>query len=1331
MALWRRTLLCSILTGLLWFHCGLRWSSAATVAAASGEQSAGLAGWRQQPAEPDTAGATSLQLFLPLVTGANGPLPAPPTPQLLPGTVAVPPPIENAVTRILSESNNLPPGVELFAITDLEARGRWRFVSVAGLANVPGDQKWNLLDHGHWFGLILLHEQSDGGWQGALEGTAEFSRLLAVASAQTKNMFGAALDPHGQRSQLAESYILPWEAGTRMQYGTRGVHDNEFSAITPGWKAVDFLSDGNTALGHAPNRLLAATSGTITYKCSPRAGENSAAIRVGNLMYTHLLNSASLTVGRTFTQGEVIGPLKTGSFSEACGYASQGAAWFHVHWGFPNTGVFSAGGWTLDLADQKWRRGSAVEGIGAWLLAEGIPAPPIPVSPGPGEIVAERSVQFSWQSPNAPGQNGYSLRLSPSANPDAQPWLVDTSLPNGQTSYTHTFAADGPFFWHIRTWNLSGQSSAWATQAFTIDTAPICPSGLLAYSAAIIDAGSCPLPDPPLLHSPVDGALFDEGQVIDFAWQANPHADVYWGEISGGPAGALSFGWTAAVTQTFSAPAAGFMYAWRVRARNLAGESVWSESWGFTVRPAAPAGLLAQAASCSQVNLLWIDTSTAEEGFLIYRDGMVIGQVGPNATYYQDVGLLPESSYTYTVTTFAGGIESGFATASVETGICDAIPLVNSTATPAELVVMGGDLITTSYTFSTTGIHAVQLDQYMVRFMLADGATLLGDPDGPFDLEVTIPAGGAAVWEAEVYLPPEVVVAARSAGATALLLGLTFTGQDDLGHSVLVEHRLPLRLDTCSDPAEPNETPAQATPIITGVAHPGVICPVADRDHYRVAGVAGAILVAGVVAARDGSLLDALLELYDPVGDQLLSMVDDSDGSPDPRLVFELPADGEYFVSVRSVSPIAAGVNYSYTLTVTLDTESPVATVVHPVTDAWLHAFRQVIEVDATDAETGVERVEFYLYEAGADEPFWTWLGTDADGSDGWQLEWDTSALPVQQGMELRVVVYDGAGRSTVVTVAGLRLERTPPVVAARIEPETEGPGLAFWVVWEDGFDDKSGLASYDIQLRDGPDGEWIDWLVGVAATRSLFTGEQGHTYFFRARARDQAGNQSKYREGDGDTWIEVPDLTPPDGTFLINGGAQYTNNRLVTLTLTVADIGLGVDQMEIVEGNEFSSTQWLSPVPTVTWELSAEEGTKILSVRWRDRAGNVSVGITQSIILDTIAPTGGLTLVDSTTIKDGYVLLRVTVNEDLAGVQMRLRTDDGEWSDWMPAVEALYWSLEADATHITVQFSDLAGNLSDLYEVTLAAATPVNWVFLPLIRLDEALALDDEIPPH
>jgi uncharacterized repeat protein (TIGR01451 family) len=63
-----------------------------------------------------------------------------------------------------------------------------------------------------------------------------------------------------------------------------------------------------------------------------------------------------------------------------------------------------------------------------------------------------------------------------------------------------------------------------------------------------------------------------------------------------------------------------------------------------------------------------------------------------------------------------------------------------------------------------------------------------------------------------------------------------------------------------------------------------------------------------------------------------------------------------------------------------------------------------------------------------------------------------------------------------------------------------------FTVTWS-GEDVWEGIAAYDVQVRDGYEGAWTGWLTDTTATSAPFSGADGHTTFFRVRARDVAGN--------------------------------------------------------------------------------------------------------------------------------------------------------------------------------------------------------------------------------
>ncbi|MCZ6673965.1 MAG: fibronectin type III domain-containing protein [Verrucomicrobia bacterium] len=80
-----------------------------------------------------------------------------------------------------------------------------------------------------------------------------------------------------------------------------------------------------------------------------------------------------------------------------------------------------------------------------------------------------------------------------------------------------------------------------------------------------------------------------------------------------------------------------------------------------TIKPAAPAGLAANAINFDQIHLTWTDTSDNESGFRIERmegaEGTFafIGNVSADVTSYTDKNLQPETSYTYRIVSYING----------------------------------------------------------------------------------------------------------------------------------------------------------------------------------------------------------------------------------------------------------------------------------------------------------------------------------------------------------------------------------------------------------------------------------------------------------------------------------------------------------------------------------------------------------------------------------------------------------------------------------------------------------------------------------------------------
>ncbi len=108
----------------------------------------------------------------------------------------------------------------------------------------------------------------------------------------------------------------------------------------------------------------------------------------------------------------------------------------------------------------------------------------------------------------------------------------------------------------------------------------------------------------------------------------------------------------------------------------------------------------------------------------------------------------------------------------------------------------------------------------------------------------------------------------------------------------------------------------------------------------------------------------------------------------------------------------------------------------------------------------------------------------------------------------VRIWAVDQAGNEEPAHVYQIAIDTTPPV-ASFSGPTTPVTKTQFDVSWVGGdYRDGSGLANYDVQVRDGLTGAWQDWLVQTQVTSAQFEAQRSHRYFFRVYGRDRAGNR-------------------------------------------------------------------------------------------------------------------------------------------------------------------------------------------------------------------------------
>ncbi len=114
-------------------------------------------------------------------------------------------------------------------------------------------------------------------------------------------------------------------------------------------------------------------------------------------------------------------------------------------------------------------------------------------------------------------------------------------------------------------------------------------------------------------------------------------------------------------------------------------------------------------------------------------------------------------------------------------------------------------------------------------------------------------------------------------------------------------------------------------------------------------------------------------------------------------------------------------------------------------------------------------------------------------------------------------------------TAYEMAMQNTPPSSEMMALPAYSGE--TFEVTWYTD-DEMAALASYDIQAcQDNCEDSgaiWADWLTRTVDTSATFTGEPGHTYYFRCRARDYMENLEDWPANPGYDAFTAVDLTPP-----------------------------------------------------------------------------------------------------------------------------------------------------------------------------------------------------------
>jgi hypothetical protein len=224
----------------------------------------------------------------------------------------------------------------------------------------------------------------------------------------------------------------------------------------------------------------------------------------------------------------------------------------------------------------------------------------------------------------------------------------------------------------------------------------------------------------------------------------------------------------------------------------------------------------------------------------------------------------------------------------------------------------------------------------------------------------------------------------------------------------------------------------------------------------------------------------------------------------------------------------------------------------------------------------------------------------------------------------------------------------------------------------------------------------WSTWQTYATSATWMLTSTDG-VKTVRVRFRDAAGNVSVPT-----TATITLAMSPTVNTFAINGEATITNSTIVSLTISASDANDLGSALGMAFSNDGSSwSEWRSYATSAAWTLSTGDGSKTVSVKCKDVAGNESTVVSASIELDTTAPAGSVA-VNSGAVTTTSTSVSLTVNASdtsygATGLQMAFSNDGTNWSDWQTYATSATWTLSGTDGEKTVyaRFRDRAGNVS------------------------------------
>jgi hypothetical protein len=435
----------------------------------------------------------------------------------------------------------------------------------------------------------------------------------------------------------------------------------------------------------------------------------------GNSNLSPVANAATIPAAPTSLAGTAVGPTQidltwTDNSSHETGYRIEQSpdgttGWTEVGTTAANIATFSASGPFEPSMTYFFRvRASGNQSNSSYSNTANVSTPAIPLVPAnlTATAVSDTEIDLQWDDDSNTSATGYRIeRMTNSAS-----WALLENV-TGSHTVTHDDTAlnEGTAYYYRVRGTVNSFQSDYSSVVYTI-TPPAAPTGM--------------------------AATFAGAEQVDLSWQDHSSVEVGYAIDQLLPDGVtwqqvktVSPGTGTLSTSVVGAFSPSTVYSFRVRAyvTDFSGSPLYSipssdiETSG--VWPAAPTNLVATAASNTQIDLSWADT-TGETGYEIERsaDGVTgwtqIGTAAADATSYDDTAVTDgeRTLHYYRVrATHSGTGNSPYTNVSMATTL-----LAQPTGLTADLT--DGDHVSLGWVD-----HSVIEDGYSIEQLMPDGIT--------------------------------------------------------------------------------------------------------------------------------------------------------------------------------------------------------------------------------------------------------------------------------------------------------------------------------------------------------------------------------------------------------------------------------------------------------------------------------------------------------------------------------------------------------------------------------------------------------------------------------